>query len=404
MFSTIKWRLTFLNTMVVALILGILSISLYLFMNTTISKRIDNEMERNIEISMKNFLIPNPRIFEPRSVTVYYLINGNIKISPEVNLSEELLERIRPTSKTSEFISINVDGYNYRVITKESPSPAVAYVQTIRNVHSEYEQLLLLKWVLIFGSALGCLISLGIGYLLANYSLIPIQRSWNQQKRFVGDASHELRTPIAVIQSGAEQLLQDPEKSVIEHAETVNRMLKETRRMNRLISDLLLLAKTDSDQIMIYKNRVNIFEIVEDVAEYFEDVAMLKGISFNVVCSDEVYVMIDKEKIQQLFINLLDNAMKYTNEGGAVTLKVAMIGQKLTISVKDSGIGIAPEHHQKLFDRFYRVDKARTRGEERGHGLGLSIVKWIVDSHDGDIEVKSELGKGTEFIITLPPK
>ncbi|MGM9986433.1 MAG: sensor histidine kinase [Bacillaceae bacterium] len=403
MFQKTKWRLTLLNTIVVALILSLLSLTLYFFMKNEISHRIDRDLSRELEQEASTFKPMRPREFDSRTVIIYYLSDGRVVTKPKIELTDEFFNKISPAKVSDKFDTRLIDGYQYRIATIEG-SGTVEYVQVVRNIHSEYEQLYVLKWVLIFGSIFGCLLAFGIGYFLAKYSLIPIQRSWNQQKRFVGDASHELRTPIAVIQSGAEQLLQDPEKSVLYHSENVNRMLKETRRMNRLISDLLLLAKTDSDQIVIDKQRVNVYEIVEDVADYFEDVAMLKNILFNVVCQDEVYANVDKEKIQQLLINLLDNAMKYTNEEGSVVLKVSTAGQKLVIQVKDSGIGIAPEHHDKLFDRFYRIDKARTRGEERGHGLGLSIVKWIVDSHDGTIEVKSELGKGTEFIVSLPIK
>jgi signal transduction histidine kinase len=169
----------------------------------------------------------------------------------------------------------------------------------------------------------------------------------------------------------------------------------------RMINTLILLSKFDSNEAGLEMVQVKLNALLVNLWELFHVLAEQKGVEFTLGHVDETHVVGDRTRLQQLFTNLIDNAIKFTPSGGHVDLSLKKDGGCARVSIRDTGIGIPQEESERIFERFYRVDKSRAR-ESGGTGLGLSICQWIARAHHGKIEVKSELGKGAEFIVSLP--
>jgi signal transduction histidine kinase len=267
------------------------------------------------------------------------------------------------------------------------------------------------QWLLIVLIGLAIVfigVALLLSYFMSKRALVPIQEAYHRQRQFVADASHELRTPLSVIFSSVEALEMEEELTKNEFTQKLlNRLREEIKRMTKLMNDLLTLARADSEHasLQLVKETFDFRPYAERTLHLLEELASKKNIRMDFHSPESVIITADADKLTQLLYILLDNAIKYTPDGGEVTLSLAVEPFKqqrmLTISVKDTGIGIPPESLDRIFDRFYRVDKARSR-QQGGHGLGLSIAKWIVDAHGGNIHVQSEVGKGSEFIVKIP--
>lgn len=239
-----------------------------------------------------------------------------------------------------------------------------------------------------------------LGQLAATFNemLASLDEAYKAQQRFVADASHELRAPLTAIQGNLELLERAVQMSAEERNETLSYLRKEVRRMSQLVGDLLVLARADAGQ-GIKPQRVELDRLL---MEAFQDARrMAPGRRVSLRELDQVQVYGDPERLKQLLLILIDNALKYTPESGEVRLGLHTEPGSGVITVADTGIGIAPEDLPHIFERFYRADKARSR-EPGGTGLGLSIAKWIVERHGGHIDVESSVGKGSTFTIRLP--
>lgn len=225
----------------------------------------------------------------------------------------------------------------------------------------------------------------------------------NIRREFVANVSHELKTPLTSIKGYSETILDgDVDKDSVKHfAKVIN---EEANRMNKLVSDLLRLSKFDYRKVSWNKTRFDLGELTKHICDKMKISALDKkhNLSCDIV-SYVPYIFADKDAIEQVVINVISNSIKYTSEGGNIEVYVGAMHNSAYVKVKDNGIGIPQRELSRIFERFYRVDKARSR-EMGGTGLGLSIVKEILDNIGGDIEIKSEVGKGTEVIISLPIK
>ena len=228
----------------------------------------------------------------------------------------------------------------------------------------------------------------------------PIVENYRKQTEFVQNASHELRTPLTIIQAGQELLLRDPNSKIIDNSESINQTLKETRRMTKLIKELMDLARADSNKIKIEKVETDINKLIEEIVLPYEEYASMQQKEIDLDLSYNKLIKIDRNKINQLMVILLDNAIKYTNNGDKIVIKTYPKDGKLNIEVQDTGIGISEEDIPHIFDRFYRADKSHSKKIE-GTGLGLSIASTIVEMHNGTIKVKNNEPKGTIFIVKL---
>ncbi len=234
-----------------------------------------------------------------------------------------------------------------------------------------------------------------------NEMIARLEEAFRRQRRFVADASHELRTPVAVIRSMTELALFE-ELTLQEYKQMLGNINIETERLGHLISDLLALARSDEGKTLLELEPVQFDKLVEGVAAYAEVLAIEHQIALHVQAVEPVVILGDEARLIQMLINLLDNAIIYTNAGGQVTISVEKKGTTACLTVRDTGIGIAPEHLPHLFERFYRVDPARVRTDGNSSGLGLSIVEWVVHAHKGSIKVESQVGQGSTFTVILP--
>jgi two-component system sensor histidine kinase CiaH len=288
---------------------------------------------------------------------------------------------------------INVPFYNIK-------EPIVS-VQVLRSLYPQ--QLLLndFKTILPVVSISGAVLAILAGFYLAGRALIPILSSWNKQQRFVADASHELRTPLAVMQVNTEMLLRYPKHTIEEESEHISVLLKEVSRMISLVSDLLTLARSESNQLQIKLQSFLLDETINEMLAQYRLFAEMNNINIYSTVEKRIPFLGDEERIRQLLVILLDNAIKYTPEQGKITVTCRQQRHFAEISIEDTGIGISKQDLPLIFDRFYRGDKVRSRSEG-GYGLGLSIAKWIVEAHKGKIRAESQLGTGTRFILTFP--
>ena len=233
-----------------------------------------------------------------------------------------------------------------------------------------------------------------------NSTLARLERSFDQLRRFTADASHELRTPLTAIQSVGEVSLK-MHGDVSYYRDKIGSMLEETNRLTRLVDSLLTMARADSGRVQLHRVEVNLFDLAEETVGLLEVLAEEKQQSILIDGERSISVTADRTILRQAFVNLLHNAVKYSPEHGDIQLRVRETEQDAIVEVEDSGPGIAPEHRTRIFERFYRVDKSRTRAAG-GAGLGLSIAQWAVLAHGGTIAVQSEPGSGSIFKICLP--
>jgi len=250
-----------------------------------------------------------------------------------------------------------------------------------------------------------------------NEMISRLDQSFRQMKQFSSDASHELKTPLTILKGEVEVMLRK-ERTSQEYEQTLRSNLEEINRMSQIVEDLLNLSKADTGEIRLNKEDVNLTEILNEVVVQMERLAKTKKLHLSATNHhQDIHIFGDALRLRELFINLIENGIKYTEEGGSIRIILQKEypppvtgqpdwverekGQFVKIIVSDTGIGIAKEDQERIFNRFFRVDKARSR-EQGGSGLGLSICKWIVEAHQGEIGVESELAKGSSFIVRLP--
>lgn len=241
-----------------------------------------------------------------------------------------------------------------------------------------------------------------VGHLVRtlNRMIERLERAFIQIRKFTSDVSHELRTPLTILQGEMEIALHS-RKTPEEYEDVLVSALEEVGRLTNVVESLLELSRAEMGQINMNFQDENISKIALDVVEDISIIAESKDIKIETKIESNVIVPIDAPRIHQTLLNLLDNAVKYTPRGGYVTLSLQKNGEYVELVVEDNGIGIPKEEIPHIFDRMYRVDKARASNIQ-GAGLGLSIVKWIVESHHGTIDVQSEVNKFTRFIVNLP--
>ncbi|WP_073247909.1 two-component system histidine kinase PnpS [Caloramator proteoclasticus] len=263
-------------------------------------------------------------------------------------------------------------------------------------MHGEKERILQVKSISVSDYGTGNI----IGVLLVIHDVTKIKALENMRSEFVANVSHELKTPLTSIKGFAETL------KYVEDKETRDKFLDiiyvESERLSRLINDILTLSELENKDYAINFQKVCLNECITEVYYIMERISLEKNIRLSIdSCEEQLYIYGDRDKFKQMIINLVDNAIKYTPQNGEVYLKLEKYNNNARIEVRDTGIGISKKHLPRLFERFYRVDKARSRSMG-GTGLGLAIVKHIVLMFKGDIYVDSEVNKGTTFTIILP--
>lgn len=251
---------------------------------------------------------------------------------------------------------------------------------------------------------LALIIATVVGHILSGRAMVPLKLAYEKQRQFAADASHELRTPLAVVMASADLLQNDKSITSPFLKQVIDDVRDEVKKMTKLVSDLLIVARSDNKALKLKLSKFDLGAVAAQTARLMQPLADKKNIALSAENLPKTMIQADEQKLRQLVLILVDNAVKYTPDGGKVTVsfKDAPKGQ-IVFKVSDTGIGISKDDQSKIFDRFYRVDKARSR-EMGGNGLGLAIAQEIVNLHQGKISIESELGKGTTFIVTLKAK
>jgi heavy metal sensor kinase len=233
-----------------------------------------------------------------------------------------------------------------------------------------------------------------------NQMIERLEKAFKRQRQFTGDASHELRTPLTVIQAEATLAL-EKERPASEYRQSLDVVSHEAKHMSRVIDQLLTLARADSGNEHLLLEEIDLRDLLVDLSVDAEILCRDKGLEFRLEPMGSVRVKGDRARLRELFLNLLGNAIRYTTSGGTVSLSLTRDGDTAVAAVTDTGIGIPEKDIPFIFERFYRVDKARAR-QEGGAGLGLAICRYIAEVHGGAIKVESHVGRGSTFSVWLP--
>ena len=249
-----------------------------------------------------------------------------------------------------------------------------------------------------------------ISLFFSRWALRPVARAWTQQRRFVADASHDLKTPLTVILANTSIALEHPERSVASQSQWLESTQHEAEAMQGLVGDLLALAKMDEEEAAAQSGaarpafeEVDLSDVLEGEVLQFESVAFERGVKLESQVEPNVKLQGNEQRLRRLAGTLIDNACKYVDDGGAVNVSLSRSGKQAKLVVRNTGAPISPEDLPHVFDRFYRADKARTGGAG-GHGLGLAIARAIAEEHGGTLTASSTQAEGTVFTATLPLK
>lgn len=240
-----------------------------------------------------------------------------------------------------------------------------------------------------------------IGVFFSRWALRPVAAAWDQQRRFVADASHDLKTPLTVILANTSILLEHPERSIASQSQWVESTQHEAEGMQELVGDLLLLARVDEGAVKPAFDTLDFTDLVEGELLQFESIAFEQSIELESTLDKSVPVHGNATQLRRLIGTLLDNACKYADKEGRVTVELRLVARHAELSVHNTGPAILADDLPHVFDRFYRADKARTR-DDSGYGLGLAIARAIAQEHGGDLTVASSDSTGTTFTCTIP--
>lgn len=374
-----------------------------------------NGSERRLPPLINDQKYFNQIFANPRTIGVVYYVNSENQITygyvsqsidNDVEIYESLYEDIPIIVKENTFIRTKINDYNYLSYTTKITNQSLkrsmntGYLKVYINIEGETNtQNQFLKIYVIVALTIIALSLVG-GYFVRIESMKPLEMFVEKQTSFVSDASHELRTPLAVLQTKIENVLSQPDKTVCDVSEDLAIALNEIGRLTKLTDELLTLARNDRDNIKINYNVVNANELLMKITEPFEEIAMLSEKTFN-YSGEDCLIRIDVDKFKQIMIINIDNALKYTEIGDNISVTLTCDNNNAYISIADTGIGLSDDAKKKVFDRFYRADKARSR-ETGGTGLGLSIAKTLVSLQKGKIDVYDNQPKGTKFVIVFP--
>ncbi len=309
-----------------------------------------------------------------------------------------------PEGEVRVFTKTNERGTSTKVMmtsqTVFSPPLPIQMVYVGKDVTAMYNGMEKATWALAILGALALICAAGVGYVLSGGAMKPVREAYEKQRQFAADASHELRTPLAVVLASADLLRSDPSITSPFLKQVIEDVRDEVKKMTKLVGDLLTVARTDGRANQLKPVRMDLVAAAQQTVRIMRPFAEKKDIVIDEQLPKSAEIYADEQKIRQIILILVDNAVKYTPEHGRISVAIREERGGVQISVADTGIGIAPADQERIFDRFYRVDKARSR-RMGGNGLGLAIAREIVEAHGGTITVESTPGKGTTFRVHL---
>jgi signal transduction histidine kinase len=413
--ARIRWRLVGWNVLILGLILLLAGASIYAAVSRSLLAEVDNNLLTRSQQAIP-ILFPGPRGrddfgqnpgergggacqgYSGGFFCVALGPDGSVRANPQLINTADLPW---PDSTQPTFATIQLsDGDKARVLLRRMPDGGMLVTGiSLEPAESALHSLLL---VLIGGGGLGLLLSLAAAWFLSGRALVPIQRAFEQQQEFIADASHELRTPLTVLHSATDLLNSHRDEPLEANGELFDDVRGEIARMERLAMDLLTLARSDAGGLELMTAPVEMSSIAAEVVRRTTPLATTRGLTLALHAeATDSTVEADPDRIQQVLLILIDNAIKHTPAGGRIDVNVRRHGQHATVEVADTGTGISPEHLPRIFDRFYRADKARARAQG-GTGLGLAIARMLVDAHHGHLALTSTVGVGTQATVSLP--
>lgn len=308
---------------------------------------------------------------------------------------EEMISDILNNNKDLGKIKIEGNSYGY---LKEQTPKGTRIVIINRQPQKDMLNNLLEIFLIVGSFSLGVLFLISL--YLTNRSIKPIKETFDKQKQFIADASHELKTPLAIIKTNASVILANKEATVKSQLKWIKYINDQTERMSKLIEEMLSLAKLDAEKEIGEFALIDLSNLLNNILLTFEAIIFEHNINLETNISEKIYIKGDVEGIRKAVVILLDNAIKYSSKHGEINIWLKEEKNKAKIVIKNRGEGIKPEYLEKIFERFYRVDESRIR-ETGGYGLGLPIAKSIVEKHKGKLYAESKLGKDTTFTIEL---
>lgn len=330
------------------------------------------------------------------------VLGGRFTELENLTLDKKNLDSVQSLSlKNTGEASQKLSFHSYTI--KAENAENIAYIQFLSNTNQIADSMKTFETTLIICMIIFWLISIGISFYISKMNMQPIMQSWRKQQEFVENASHELRTPLAIIQNSLQQLFTKPDHTILEESEPIAQALNETRRMNSLTEDLLTLARSDSNQLMLQKEAIDPKEFIQQLAQPFQEIAEMNNKQFVLENFADQPMLIDEKRIHQVLVILLDNALKYTEAGEKIILQSEISNDNWLIEVKNNGPSISDEDKKHIFERFYREDRSRSK-ETGGYGLGLAIAKQIITQHKGKLTVRDWEPRGAVFQIKLPIK
>jgi OmpR-family two-component system manganese-sensing sensor histidine kinase len=461
MFQTTRRRLALWYTTITAILLLFFASGVYLYVRSTLIERVDDTLNHVVEVVRRSLVIePVDPHSEggPLRVNIEASFRGNEATTEDDRIDIEWFsstgELIWSTLAAPLDVSLHPNSTGETVRVSSSPLVLRQITQRIevgrsvlgylRVSHPWFEVTKPSREFFVdLALGIGAMVAAvgAIGWFLSGLAMEPVRESYQRLKQFTADASHELRSPIAVIQTNVQVALADPDpdpQSLLQHLRVVERL---TRRLGRLVDDLLFLARQDSGIVQSRWRAIALDKLLQEVIEEQQTLSAEKGIQITLTVlppnsipavSPSVFLddqpdggaaialvpsqspsnlwtlTADRDQLVRLFTNLVGNAVQYTPPQGQVNLELQRVGRvgsyALQVKVKDTGVGIPPEAIPHLFDRFYRVDPARSQTSNTGSGLGLAIAQAIVQNHQGQIQLESELNQGTTVTVTLPQR
>jgi signal transduction histidine kinase len=422
-YPNLDWRLPLAYLIAMASIFGVSEAALYTFFSSSLERQLERQLLTLAKAAVPNLetvkirgrqsldrTLPWRSLFSDQEQSLeWFDKNGQLlakegSIAPQVPLLKEFSSsRLNEGSPVfqqdgqvrSVTIAIYTDDSDENLLRLEG---YIRASESTQEISAELGQLRLILW--LGGSAL--LIIVGVSNIhLTRIALKPVLENFQRLKQFAADASHELRNPLTRISMATETILIRSEQFSPSDLRKLAIVTSGVEQMKRLVEDLLFLTRIDAmtESAALDGSPILLNELLQDLAEQFQLQAKRKKINFQVRLSAELWVKGDRNQLNRLFINLLENACKYTPEEGRVTLSLKKLRQNLIVLVEDTGIGIAPEQLPFVFQRFWRAKSAR---QQEGLGLGLAIAQSIAKLHGGEITVKSQIGIGTSFQVRLP--
>ena len=468
MLDTVRARLTIWYVSLLAAILVVVLVMVYVLLARALYVRIDDGLQAAVQIavtSLANDLAEGQAVDDAARSTATELASrqqlvaiydGNGRLLGEAGREDDIVVPLPPTGEIPAGGEVNLltiveaddlDDRHRLALRRVTIPPGVEYVIVVgSSLEPTDEELESLRGILAYLVPLSLVIAGIGGWFLAGRSLSPVvamadrarkigveslnarlpvanprdelgllagtfnellarlETSVEQQRQFMADASHELRTPVTIARTAARVALQQPTRSEREYRETLEIVEQETIRLSRIVDDMFTLTRADAGNYPVRTTPMYLDEVVDEVVRAARVVAATRDVSITVECLHSAAFTGDEELIRRLIINVLDNAIRYSPANGTVRVALDRAGEMYAVSVSDQGPGIAAEAQSKIFERFYRVDTARTHGgvSDGGAGLGLALARWIAHVHGGDVRLAASSRLGSTFVITLP--